>query len=98
MKQRGNRKELVIATKIGWAANPPVLEEGLSERSIRKGIESSLRRLGTDHVDLYYAHCDDPTVPLDATLATFDQLRSEGRLDNLLSTIRPNSRLTEPRA
>jgi aryl-alcohol dehydrogenase-like predicted oxidoreductase len=80
MKQRGNRDELVIATKIGWAANPPVLEEGLSEQSIRSGIESSLRRLGTDHVDLYYAHCDDPAVPLDATLATFDQLCSEGKV------------------
>jgi aryl-alcohol dehydrogenase (NADP+) len=80
MKQRGNRDELVIATKIGWTANPPVLEEGLSARTIRDGIESSLRRLGTDRVDLYYAHCDDPTVPLDVTLATFDQIRSEGKV------------------
>jgi aryl-alcohol dehydrogenase-like predicted oxidoreductase len=80
MKQRRNRDSLVLATKIGWPAKPPVSEEGLSERSIRNGLESSLRRLGTDHVDLYYAHCDDTAVPLEVSLRSFAALRSQGKI------------------
>ena len=80
MKQRRNRENLVLATKIGWPAKSPVSEEGLSERAIVNGLDSSLRRLDTDHVDLYYAHCDDPSVPLEVSLRTFDELRSQGKI------------------
>src|ERR1700684_1743851 len=60
MAARGNREELVIATKVGMS---PDLS-GLSEATIRQGIEGSLERLGIDTVDLYYAHRDDPGTPL----------------------------------
>lgn len=80
MKARGNRDELVVATKVGWTAAPPVFEEGLSRHMIRNSLEASLRRLGTDHIDLYYAHCDDPLVPIEESLRAFDELRSHGKV------------------
>lgn len=80
MKERGNRDDIVLATKIGWPATPPVEEDGLSERAIRSGLEASLRRLQTDRVDLYHAHCDDPTVPIEVSLAAFDDLRNQGKV------------------
>lgn len=73
---RGNRDELVIATKVGMA---PDLE-GLSKETIRRGIEGSLQRLGLDCVDLYYAHRDDPATPLEETLGEFGALIGEGKI------------------
>lgn len=76
MASRGNRDELVIATKVGMA---PDLT-GLSKATIRRGIEGSLERLGLDHVDLYYAHRDDPDTPLQETLGEFGELIGEGKI------------------
>jgi aryl-alcohol dehydrogenase-like predicted oxidoreductase len=73
---RGNREQLVIATKVGSA--PDV--QGLSRATIRRGIEGSLQRLGIDAVDLYYAHKDDPDTPLQETLGAFGELIGEGRI------------------
>ena len=73
---RGNRDELVIATKVGMA---PDLQ-GLSKDTIRRGIEGSLQRLGLDHVDLYYAHRDDPATPLQETLGELGELIGEGKV------------------
>ncbi len=73
---RGNREELVIATKVGIAADLP----GLSQATIRRGIDGSLGRLGIDTVDLYYAHRDDPDTPLPETLGAFDGLIREGKI------------------
>ncbi|HEX7610815.1 MAG TPA: aldo/keto reductase [Solirubrobacteraceae bacterium] len=71
---RGNRRDLVIATKVGMGQDP----SGLSRDSIRRGIEGSLERLGIDRVDLYYAHRDDPHTPLEETLGAFAELIAEG--------------------
>jgi aryl-alcohol dehydrogenase-like predicted oxidoreductase len=76
MAARGNREQLVIATKVGMAADAP----GLSRETIRRGIEASLERLGIEHVDLYYAHKDDPDTPLEQTLGAFGELIDEGRI------------------
>jgi aryl-alcohol dehydrogenase-like predicted oxidoreductase len=73
---RGNRDELVIATKVGMA---PDLQ-GLSRATIRRGIEGSLQRLGIDCVDLYYAHRDDPGTPLQETLGELGALIREGKI------------------
>ena len=73
---RGNRDQLVIATKVGIA---PDLR-GLSQATIRRGIDGSLGRLGIDTVDLYYAHRDDPDTPLQETLGAFDELIREGKI------------------
>ena len=73
---RGNRDELVIATKVGMA---PDLQ-GLSKSTIRRGVEGSLERLGLDCIDLYYAHRDDPDTPLQETLGEFAALIGEGKI------------------
>ena len=73
---RRNRSQVLIATKVAkWKAQP-----GLSPENIRAAIEGSLRRLGTDHVDLYYAHEDDLNVPQLEYLSTFDALVKEGKV------------------
>jgi aryl-alcohol dehydrogenase-like predicted oxidoreductase len=73
---RGNREQLVIATKVGMSANL----EGLSRATIRQGIEGSLQRLGIDTVELYYAHRDDLGTPLEETLGAFGELIEEGKI------------------
>ena len=78
----GNRDSMVIATKVG--KHPQAL--GLSASSIRRGAEASLRRLQTDHIDLYYAHADDPDTPLEETLEAFDALVREGKVRYLAAS------------
>ncbi len=78
MKERKNRAELFLATKVGF--NTPAVGNGLSRRIIRQELEGSLRHLGVDHVDLYYAHKDHRPDPLEETLGAFDELHREGKL------------------
>src|ERR1700733_5947535 len=61
MARRGNRDSLVVATKVGSRPG----HEGLHPDTIRDAAEGSLKRLGTDYIDLYYAHQDDRSVPLE---------------------------------
>ena len=75
MARRGRRDDLIIATKVGQGRHHP----GLSPANIRSAAEASLRRLGTGHIDLYYAHEDDPATPLADTVAAFDSLVQEGK-------------------
>ncbi|WP_283137408.1 aldo/keto reductase [Rhizohabitans arisaemae] len=85
LASRGARDRVVLSTKVG--ARPTVpgdrtmdFAEGLSATAIKQGIEGSLRRLGTDHVDVYWAHIEDRRVPLDETLDAFDSLTKLGRV------------------
>jgi|SRR5438067_1809487 len=76
LARRGRRDDVVIATKVGnWAKRP-----GLSARNIKEAAEDSLRRLRTDHIDLYYAHRDDSDTPLEETLGAFDELIRAGKV------------------
>jgi aryl-alcohol dehydrogenase-like predicted oxidoreductase len=76
LKKSGKRDKVVIATKVGkWARYP-----GLSPTNIKEAVEDSLRRLQTDHIDLYQAHEDDPKVPLEETLRAFDDLVTSGKV------------------
>lgn len=75
MAARGNRDRIVVATKVGKLAGLT----GLSAGTIRAAAEASLRRLGTDRIDLYYAHADDRATPLEETLGAFDALVREGK-------------------
>src|SRR5258708_11008212 len=77
MKVRRNRDRVFIATKSGF---PMPEGEGLSAEQIVLQTENSLQRLQTDHIDLYYAHHDDPTVPLQETLEAYDKLVKAGKL------------------
>jgi aryl-alcohol dehydrogenase-like predicted oxidoreductase len=74
MAARGNRDQLVIATKVGMS---PELT-GLSAENVRSGAEASLKRLKTERIDLYYAHKDDAQTPLEETLAAFGTLIADG--------------------
>ncbi|MFI8824491.1 aldo/keto reductase [Streptomyces sp. NPDC053431] len=74
LASRGNRDRMVVATKVGRSPRNP----GLGAANIRRAAEESLRRLRTDHIDLYYAHIDDPSVPFAETLGALDDLRREG--------------------
>jgi aryl-alcohol dehydrogenase-like predicted oxidoreductase len=73
----GCRDEVVIATKVGFAA-PGRGPSGLSPEHIRASLEGSLQRLGTDHVDLYQLHAFDPSVGLEETLGALHALVDEG--------------------
>ena len=67
---------MVIATKV---ARMPGFE-GLSASNVAVAAENSLRRLGVDHIDLYYAHFDDEDTPLEETLGAFDALVRQGKV------------------
>jgi len=74
----GRRDKVVIATKVGMEMGPD--QKGLSRSYIRQAVDASLRRLKTDHIDLYQAHADDETVPLEETLAAFAELIEAGKV------------------
>jgi aryl-alcohol dehydrogenase-like predicted oxidoreductase len=76
LAKRGRRDDIVIATKVGvWKERP-----GLSAKNIAAAAEDSLRRLQTDHIDLYYAHRDDEEAPIEETLSAFDALVRSGKV------------------
>ncbi|MFD1141061.1 aldo/keto reductase [Larkinella insperata] len=78
LKQRGNRDQLVIATKVGSDMGSG--KKDLSSAHIRKSVEDSLRRLQTDYIDLYQSHYDDLDTPIEETLATYAELVREGKV------------------
>ena len=82
MKARGNRREMVIATKVAKLATRP----GLSAANIAAAAEDSLRRLGTDYIDIYYAHHDDEEVPLEESLTAFNELVTAGKVRYLAAS------------
>jgi aryl-alcohol dehydrogenase-like predicted oxidoreductase len=69
---------VVLATKVGKPMGPGL--EGLKPAYIRSAVEASLRRLQTDHIDLYQTHADDETTPLAETLGAFDDLIRAGKV------------------
>ncbi|MFD9793194.1 aldo/keto reductase [Streptomyces sp. NPDC059070] len=73
---RGNREDVVVATKVG--AHPKF--KGLAAPTVKAAAEESLRRLGTDYIDLYYTHFDDESVPVEEIVTTLDQLVREGKV------------------
>ncbi|HPG26158.1 MAG: aldo/keto reductase [Spirochaetaceae bacterium] len=80
MKDRGNRDDLLIATKCFAPTRQGPNAWGLSRQHILDAIDGSLRRLGTDHIDLYLAHLTDPVTPIEETLRAFDDLVRAGKV------------------
>ncbi|WP_156199956.1 aldo/keto reductase [Actinotalea caeni] len=83
------RDDVVVATKFGMdmqGANGPDWGVRGSRRYIRRAVEASLRRLGTDHIDLYQMHRYDPVTPLEETLAALQELVAEGKVRYLGSS------------
>jgi aryl-alcohol dehydrogenase-like predicted oxidoreductase len=77
LSARGRRQDVLIATKVGAEVFGG---RGLSPARIASSVEGSLKRLRTDYIDLYFAHYDDPEMPLDATLEAFDTLVRAGKV------------------
>jgi len=78
LKKSGKRNKVVIATKVGKPMGPG--KSGLSKNYITKAVEESLKRLQTDHIDLYQSHDDDKGTPLTETLATYTELIKQGKI------------------
>lgn len=73
------RGDVIIATKAGWRSGEPLNRSGLSASHLLWSIDKSLKRLGTDHVDVYIAHRDDSHTPLEETLQTLDTIVRSGK-------------------
>jgi aryl-alcohol dehydrogenase-like predicted oxidoreductase len=78
MREGNNRDQLFLASKVGFGY--PGVDDGLKAATIISECEGSLRRLGTDHLDLYYAHKDDVHTPLAETLEAFHRLVQSGKV------------------
>ncbi|MCM2420258.1 aldo/keto reductase [Streptomyces sp. RKAG293] len=91
LASRGNRDAIVVATKV--SSHPDF--KGLRAGNIRAAAEASLRRLGTDHIDLYYTHFDDPQVPVAEILGALDELVREGKVRQIAASNISPERLSE---
>src|SRR3954447_27076392 len=82
---RDRRDEIVLATKFGFVSHadggPGVLDS--RPANIRTALEGSLKRLGTDHIDLYYQHRVDPKTPIEDTVGTLAELVAEGKVRHI---------------
>ena len=76
---RGKRDQYIIATKAGGAMGPAPWQQGGSRKHLLDAIDGSLERLGTEYVDLYQLHFDDPDTPLDETLEARDAIVNAGK-------------------
>jgi aryl-alcohol dehydrogenase-like predicted oxidoreductase len=78
LKKTGKRKDVIIATKLGTDLGSG--KKGLSARYMKQAVEDSLKRLGTDYIDLYQSHTDDEETPVEETMSAFNQLIAEGKV------------------
>jgi aryl-alcohol dehydrogenase-like predicted oxidoreductase len=89
------RQNLVIATKVRGRMGDGPNDEGLSRTHILQAVEDSLRRLGTDYIDLYQVHWYDENTPIEETLSTMDDLIHQGKVRYIGCSNYPAWRLTE---
>lgn len=82
LKARGNRSDVVIATKV--SQHPDF--QGLTAANIKAAADASLRRLGTDHIDLYYTHFDKPEVPVEEIIGALDELVKAGKVRHIAAS------------
>ncbi|CAL9501833.1 aldo/keto reductase [Streptomyces sp. enrichment culture] len=88
---RGNRDDVVLATKVSQHPEYP----GLSAANIKAAADASLRRLGTDHIDLYYTHYDKPEVPVEVIIGALDELVKAGKVRHIAASNISAERLAE---
>jgi aryl-alcohol dehydrogenase-like predicted oxidoreductase len=89
----GHRDKVVLATKSGERRFDA--DAGLSRRYVTQQVERSLRRLGTDYIDVYYAHFPDPETPLEQTLSVYDDLIRQGKIRYAALSNHPAWQMTE---
>jgi aryl-alcohol dehydrogenase-like predicted oxidoreductase len=82
VKARGNRADVVIATKV--SQHPDF--QGLTASNIKAAADASLRRLGTDYIDLYYTHFDKPDVPVEEIIGALDELVKAGKVRHIAAS------------
>ncbi|MBK3569435.1 aldo/keto reductase [Streptomyces sp. MBT62] len=82
VKARGNRSDVVIATKVSQHPDFP----GLSAANIKAAADASLRRLDTDHIDLYYTHFDQVEVPVEEIVGALDELVKAGKVRHIAAS------------
>jgi len=93
MQARGNRDKVIIATKLGLEMGPG--KKGLSRTYMQTAVEDSLRRLQTDHIDLYQSHRDDPETPIEETLSAYGELIKQGKVREIGASNFSADRLAE---
>lgn len=93
LKRSGKRNQVVIATKVGMELGPG--RKGLAKAYILRAVEDSLRRLQTDHIDLYQSHLDDPKTPLVETLEAYVELIRQGKVRAIGASNYTGERLRE---
>ena len=93
LARSGKRDRVLLATKVGKDMGGG--RTGLSRRWIRQAVEDSLRRLQTDHIDLYQSHDDDAGTPFEETLAAFDELMRQGKVRAIGASNHSAPRLAE---
>ena len=91
MKKRGNRSQMIIATKVGKLDTKP----GLSPSNIISACEDSLKRLGSDYIDIYYSHQDDLDTPIEQSLGAYDSLIKAGKVRYIAASNFTHERLQE---
>jgi aryl-alcohol dehydrogenase-like predicted oxidoreductase len=94
-EDRSRRDKIVLATKVRGQMSDDESDQGLSRAHIHKSIESSLRRLKTDRIDLYQAHWFDETVQQEETLQTFEELIKSGKVRAIGCSNYSNAQLHE---
>lgn len=77
---KARRADVVITTKVGLRSGQPLTQSGLSRRHVLWSVDQSLRRLGTDWIDLYVVHREDPHTPLEETLQALDAVVRSGKV------------------
>ncbi|BDP43060.1 voltage-gated potassium channel [Deinococcus aetherius] len=89
------RHTLVISSKVFWPMSDDVNDRGLSRKHILESIDGSLRRLGTDYLDIYFAHRYDETVPMEEIVMAFDQVVRSGRAMYWGTSMWPAARIAQ---
>jgi aryl-alcohol dehydrogenase-like predicted oxidoreductase len=92
---KGRRDDVVLATKFALPMGPDANDAGGSRRWITRAVENSLRRLGTDHIDLYQMHRADPVTDIDETLSALSDLIRSGKVRAIGSSLFPAGQIVE---
>jgi aryl-alcohol dehydrogenase-like predicted oxidoreductase len=95
LKRSRKRKEVLITSKVFQRTGPGPNDLGNSRHHILEGCEASLRRLGTDHIDIYFLHRTDLEVPQEETLAALDHLVRQGKVRYVACSTHPTWRTVE---
>lgn len=93
LKLRGRRDDVVIATKLGGDMGDG--KKGLGARYIPQAVDASLKRLGTDYIDLYQSHYDDPETPVEEIMEAFNALIESGKVRHIGASNLPAGRIVQ---